>query len=131
MNITIKATAIELTPAIRDYVEKRLQPLEKFFPEESNQAQLSVEVGKTTNHHKQGDVFRTEININSSHEKYRAVSELSDLFASIDEAKDVVVGKITSHKDKRRTLFRRGASSVKKMLKGMTKRNPFTSKYDA
>jgi len=130
LNITIKATSIELTPAIRDYVEKRLQPLDKFFPNHERAAQVSVEVGKTTNHHNKGEVFRTEINIKAPHANYRAVCEQSDLFASIDDAKEVMLQEVTSHKDKRQTLFRRGALRVKRMMKGITKRNPFTSKYD-
>jgi hypothetical protein len=32
-------------------------------------------------------------------------------------------------KDRNQTLFKRGATSVKKMMKGLSKRNPFTAKY--
>ncbi len=121
LQINIKATGIELTPAIREYVEKRLGSLDKFFPDHERTAMISVEVGKTTKHHNKGDVFRTEININGGRMRYRAVSEQSDLFASIDDAKETAMREVTYHKDKRQTLFRRGATRIKKMMKGFSK----------
>ncbi|HEY4494250.1 MAG TPA: HPF/RaiA family ribosome-associated protein, partial [Candidatus Paceibacterota bacterium] len=52
-----------------------------------------------------------------------------DLYAAIDEVKDTLFREISKNKDRRQTLFKRGAASIKKMLKGLSKRNPFTSKY--
>jgi ribosomal subunit interface protein len=128
MNINIKATNMELTGAISDYVNKRLSGIEKFV-KEGDRVIVYVEVGKTTNHHKQGDVYRAEFNIEISGTKYYTFSEKEDLYEAIDDAKGEVVRQITSNKDRKQTLFKRGASSVKKMLKGISGRNPFTSKY--
>jgi putative sigma-54 modulation protein len=127
MNTNIKATNIELTEAISDYVNKRVASLEKF----SRGAEMSsyVEVGKTTNHHKQGDVFKAEFDIKIAGTQFFAMSEQSDLYAAIDDAKEEIVRKITHSKDRKKTLFKRGAISVKKMLKGISKRDPSTSKY--
>lgn len=128
MNTNIKATNIELTGAISDYVNKRLSAIEKFIkPEEEMTAY--VEVGKTTNHHKQGEVFRAEFNIEISGAKFYTFSEKEDLYAAIDDAKDEIARQIKTNKDRKQTLFKRGAVSVKKMLKGISNRNPFTSKY--
>lgn len=128
MNINIKATNMDLTGAISDYVNKRLLGVEKFV-KEGDKVIVQVEVGKTTNHHKRGDVYRAEFNIEISGTKYYTFSEKEDLYEAIDDAKGEVVRQITSNKDRKQTLFKRGASSVKKMLKGISGRNPFTSKY--
>lgn len=128
MNINIKATNMELTSAINDYVNKRLLGIEKFV-KEGEEMIAYVEVGKTTNHHKQGDFFRAEFDIDISGSKFYTVSEKDDLYVAIDDAKQEIVRQITTTKDRRQTLFKRGAISVKKMLKGVSKRNPFTSKY--
>jgi putative sigma-54 modulation protein len=129
MNINIKATNIELTDAIRDYVEKRVDMILKYVNQEESSVHCFVEVGKTTNHHKQGELFKTEINIKIGGRKYYSVSKKEDLYASVDDVKDEIVRKITKNKDRQQTLFRRGALSIKKMLKGLSKRNPDTSKY--
>ncbi|MCX6754709.1 MAG: ribosome-associated translation inhibitor RaiA [Candidatus Nomurabacteria bacterium] len=127
MNINIKATNIELTDAINDYINKRLSPISKF--EKKGEILSRVEVGRTTNHHKKGDVFRAEIFIEINGTEFYAFSEKDDLYAAIDEAKEDLSRQVINNKDRKQTLFKRGASSVKKMLKGVSGRNPFTSKY--
>lgn len=127
MTTNIKATNIPLTEAITDFVNKRLSGLEKFI-REGEEMSVYVEVGKTTKHHKQGDYFRAEFNIDISGSKFYTFSEKEDLYKAIDDAKEQVVRKMTNRKDRRQTLFRRGALAVKRMVKGMSDRNPFTSK---
>ena len=117
---------MELTEAINDYVEKRLDSIKKFTKDSDISGY--VEVGKTTNHHKQGDVYKAEFDITANGEHFFAISEKDDLYVAIDGAKEEVVRRITNKKDKKQTLYKRGAISVKKMLKGLSNRNPFTSK---
>jgi ribosomal subunit interface protein len=127
MNINIKATNMELTSAISEYVNERLSKIEKY----SKQGEVNgyVEIGKTTNHHKQGEVYKAEFDINLNGSKFFAMSEKEDLYSAIDDAKEEIVRKVTHTKDRKQTLYKRGAASVKKMLKGISDRNPFTSKY--
>lgn len=118
---------MDLTEAINSYVNNRLSPIEKFT--KGSSVSCYVEVGKTTNHHKQGEVFKAEIDISFNGDRFFTSSEKEDLYAAIDDAKEEIVRRITRNKNKKRTLFKRGAMSLKKMIKGISKRNPFTSKY--
>ena len=88
-----------------------------------------MEVGKTTNHHKQGDYFKAEFDVSINGEKFFTASEKSDLYKAIDDAKDQIINRIKNNKKRKNTLFKRGSISIKKMLKGISGRNPFTSKY--
>jgi putative sigma-54 modulation protein len=117
MNINIKATNMELTPAIKEYVEKRVAGIEKFLT--NADAFVHVEVGKTTNHHKQGNIFKAELAIRMTGVNAFALAESSDLYAAIDEAREQLVQELTHMKDRKQTLFKRGAISVKKLLKGI------------
>lgn len=127
MTTNIKATNMELTGALTDYVNKKILSISKFvsFGEE---ASIYVEVGKTTKHHKQGDYFKAEFDVTINGEKFFTDSEKSDLYKAIDDAKDEVIKKIKNKKNKKETLYKRGATSIKKMMKGISERNPFTSK---
>jgi len=127
MKINIKATNIELTDAITDYVNNRTQSLEKFIKDKEIIAY--VEVGKTTQHHKSGEIFKAEFNIEISGVKFYTISKKEDLYKAIDDAKEEIIYQIKNNKKRKQTLFKRGATSVKKMLKGISDRNPFTSKY--
>jgi ribosomal subunit interface protein len=127
MKINIKATNIELTSEIERYVNDKVNTIDKFLNHDESFAY--IEVGKTTNHHKQGDIFKAEIDIRAGEEKYFASSETEDLYTAINLAKEEILSTLKSIRGRKQTLFRRGAKSVKKMMKGLTKRNPFTSKY--
>jgi ribosomal subunit interface protein len=128
INKNIKGTNIELTNAISNYIEKCLDNIKKFIKDDQLMI-VQIEVGKTTNHHRSGDIFKAEYNIEISGKKFYSVSEKADLYIAIDDAKDELIRQIKNDKDRKITLYKRGALSVKKMLKGISKRNPFTSKY--
>ena len=122
MKINIKATGIQLTPAISSYVEKKVGSLEKYVsgvPE----VMAQVEVGKSTQHHKTGNVFRAEVHLIGPGLDQYAFEETPDLYASIDKVKDEIIRKLTASKGKRFALARKGAKAVKDMMRGIFRGN--------
>jgi len=132
MKINLQGKNFEFTDAIRDYVFKKATNLEKLLSTMETgggEAIINFEVGKSTKHHKSGEVFHSDCLIKISGKEFYSSSDREDLYQTVDEIIDDLFGEITRNKDRKQTLFRRGASSIKKMLKGISKRNPFTSKY--
>lgn len=118
MKIKIKTTNIALTYAIEAYVNEKIKSVEKFaIPHENEDPIVEVEIGKTTNHHQSGDVFRAEVNFHVRGKHFRATSEKDDLYAAIDDMRNELVRELNSHKDKARTLVRKGAGIIKNMLR--------------
>ena len=90
MNIKISSVNFDKTPAIEDYVIKKISSLEKFLDKEQ-QIICDVELGKTTQHHKSGDIFKTEVNILlPGNNQFYAVAEESDLYSAIDIVRDEI-----------------------------------------
>lgn len=129
MQINFQGKNIELTEAIQEYISKRIGGLDKLFSGGEEEPRASVEVVKTTNHHKAGEIFHASCRINGGGQEFYGETDHEDLYSAIDEIKEILSNEIKKTKERRQTLFKRGASSVKKMLKGLSKRNPFTSKY--
>src|SRR4051812_39775206 len=121
MNINIKATGIELTEAIRNYVDKRLEAVTKLLQDDPA-AMINVEVGKTTQHHRHGDIFKADIHITGSQRDLFVASEQGDLYAAIDDVRDEAIRRITSSKAKRLSLVRRGGKRVKDIVRGIFRR---------
>ena len=117
MNIQTKATNIEITPSISDYVERKIKMLDKFFANTEN-VLVNIEIGKTTFHHKSGDVFRAEIKINANGKEYYADVESSDLYAAIDMVKDEMAYSLSSKNKRALHMFRKGGAYIKNMMKG-------------
>ncbi len=118
MKINIKATNIELTPAITNYVHDKLRTLEKVI-RDPEKAFAHVEVAKTTEHHRTGDdLFKAEIQITDGGKVFRTVEMEGDVLAALDKAKDEMFRDIRSTSERKRNLFIRGARSLKKRIKG-------------
>ncbi len=117
MSINIKSTLIELTPALTDYTEKRLSSITKYA---EGDCVITAEIGKTTMHHKNGDVYKAEVNVTTPlGRQYNASSEKTDLYEAIDDVRSEIIREIKGGRDRSQTLFRRGASKLKRLIKGM------------
>jgi len=100
MEINIKATQMELTPAIRNYVEEKMTMLEKYLGD-IQVLNCDVEVGVTTHHHSKGEIFLAEVNLNLPGEMLRVEKTEEDLYKAIDKVKDHLVREISQYKEKR------------------------------
>lgn len=116
--LKIKATNTTLTPAITNYVNDKLSKkvLSKFSGK-NKILDIDVEIGKTTERHISGEIFRAEINVSIKGKVLRAVSEMEDLYKAIDDVRDEIVEALKETKEKKDTLWKRGARRVKNMLK--------------
>ncbi len=128
MNINIKATNIDLTDPIRDYVHSKIGALEKIIGN-SDEVNLFVEIGKESNHHNKGeDLFMAEVRSRIAGKDYYVKNFNADLYAAIDATKDNFLRDVKTDKKRGQTLFIRGARSLKKRIKGMKPWWPFGSK---
>lgn len=128
IRIIFKETSVDLTDEYKSTIEGKFKSLEKYS--RGSDMTINLEIGRTTNHHRNGDIYKTEVRLNLDGSSFYVMSEASDLPASIDESLNKMANELKNEKDKGETMFRRGARSVKKMMKGLTTRNPFTSKYE-
>lgn len=115
ININLKTSGIDMTPALRSYVEEKMKALEKFI-DQHIAAQADVEIGQTTHHHQSGDIFRCEINLSIPGDLIRAVAQEADLYAAIDVAKDELLDEVRKRKDKKTKSGRRGARMFKDLM---------------
>ena len=124
MQIKTKATNLELSEAISNYLFRRLSTTEKFIKGvDPDSVIVEVELARTTNHHKSGDIFRAEFNFCIGGDCMRAVSEKDDLYAAIDDAKDELSRELRQRKRKKLSAVRRGGQKIKNMVRGLWRRS--------
>lgn len=117
MNINIKSTRIELTDEIKNYVYSKFESLNKLFSN-SNDALVEIEIGKDSNHHAKGDVYKAEANVTVGGRQHYVLVIKDELHSAVDELRDQMAEKIKSSKEKSRSKFRHGAIKVKNFVKG-------------
>ena len=100
MNYNIRGENIEVTPAIREYVEKKIAKLERYFTE-SPEANVHVNL-KTY----QDKTSKVEVTIPMPNLVLRAEEVHGDMYAAIDLITDKLERQIRKHKTKVNRKFR-------------------------
>ncbi|MFA6797576.1 MAG: ribosome-associated translation inhibitor RaiA [Candidatus Paceibacterota bacterium] len=120
MKYNVKATDFPLTPAISEYLNKKVNHLDKFINSTLEETVMCyIEVGKTTGHHKTGDLFKAEFTLHLGGKVFRASEEKEDLYSAIDVVTEEMAEELRSFKNKKKGLVRRGASKIKSIVKSI------------
>ena len=99
---------LEITPAIRDFVEEKIGSLSRFLPGSADDLiEARVEIGRPSHHHRTGFVFYAEANLKVGKKLFRAVEEHIDLRAAIDRVRDELETQIKKFKEKTNSSQRR------------------------
>ena len=107
MQIKIKATKIKLTPEIEDYIQEKMDMLEKYLGQ-IKVMNCDVEIGLVTSRHQKGEIYRTEVNLEVPGTLIRIEKSESDLFKSVDKVKDHLMRSIKKYKEKMIRKRRKG-----------------------
>ena len=116
-NIKINAIGLELDEETKAYLMKKLESLRKFINFDDEEVTTDIRLSKETRSQRSGNLYKAEISIVTIGKKYGAKGEGDELLAAIDDMKDVISKKISSHKGKKQSLFRKGGIKIKKLLK--------------
>lgn len=99
MKIKITGKELKITEAINDYVEKKLERIDKYFEESEAEVTLKTEKNEQI----------AEITVFANGAKFRAEAEEKDLYASIDKNIDILEGQIRKAKTKKDKMMKDGS----------------------
>ncbi|MSU75785.1 MAG: ribosome-associated translation inhibitor RaiA [Candidatus Magasanikbacteria bacterium] len=99
MQIIISGRGLKLTDAIEDYVNKKVNGLEKFF---SGIIRAEVTVGLETHHHNKGEIFYAECKLEVPGHSVFAKKTDKTLYSAVDTMRDYLEGELKKHKAKLR-----------------------------
>ena len=99
MKIRLKGTNLELTEAIKNYVQEKMDATEKYLGDIAV-INCDFEVEKMLPGQHKGDVFRAEVNLQVARELLRVEKTEKDLYKAIDKVKDHLELVIKKYKEK-------------------------------
>jgi putative sigma-54 modulation protein len=104
MKVNIKTKNFELTEAIREYIQTKMDYLDKFVSdwEKDGGVEVDFEAAKDTNHHNKGNIYYAEANLIVPGKTIRVEKNADDLHAAIDEVKEVLANEIKEYKEQSR-----------------------------
>ena len=103
MEIKVTGKELKITDAINDYIERKMDRIEKYF--ENAEAEVIARLEKNAQ--------IAEIKVMANGETFRAVTEDKDLYASIDKDIDILEGQIRKYKTKKEKMQKE--SSLKEL----------------
>lgn len=101
MKINLKATKIEMTDAISNYVQDKMDMLDKYLGD-TQVLNCDVEVERIISGQNKGEVFRVEVNLEVPHDLLRVEKTESDLYKAIDKVRDHLDEVIIKYREKAR-----------------------------
>lgn len=101
MEVKLKASRLEITDAIRDYFQEKMDMLEKYLGEVVV-IHCDAEIEKAIGGQHKGQIFRAEVNLHVPQEILRVEKTEKDLYKAIDKVKDHLEIMINKYKEKQR-----------------------------
>ena len=96
MKIKITGKELKVTDAINDYVERKMERIDKYFEDASADVTIRTEKAAQI----------AEMTVTANGDVYRAVTEDKDLYASIDKDIDILEGQIRKAKTKKERMLK-------------------------
>jgi len=129
MKIVIKTKNLKLNQALEEFIEEKINSLEKFskifytekyfnsfFSKGKPKVESWVEIGKESLHHKKGPIFYAECQMRFPKRSLRSVVWRKDLKLAICEVKDGLQRELKQYKEKLAALAKRRARVLKKRI---------------
>ena len=113
----IKFTNITSEEEVKTYIDKKLDKIAKLVEHDQDETIFRIEVGKTTEHHQSGDIYRAELQVKLLGKDYRAEETAEDVYSAIDMAQNELWREIKNDRDKSVTLNRKGGRTIKNLLR--------------
>lgn len=114
MQIQIYGKNITVTPAIQDFVHKKLGHLEKFLHKvQKIHVELSVD-----KHHKSGEVQQVDVNVYLEHGQLRTTQKSNNMYNSINQACEELKDQALREKEKYQGKRRR-TIQIKRLMKSI------------
>jgi ribosomal subunit interface protein len=106
--------APELETDVREYLDKRLGSLARFFKrlETDSEIQIYVELSRPVKHHEHGKIYYAEVTMQLPGRTLRAEAYAETVTSSIDQVKDTLKHELAKYKG---TRFLRNVRKNKKL----------------
>lgn len=117
MQISIKATKYELTPQAEAIIEERLTAPLRLLGKDAERALLEVELEEAPPEGRSSEPCKLVARLTIDDKVYRAEAVKPSPATAADRVRGDLEAEIRHSRGRARTLFKRGASAVKNMLR--------------
>ena len=111
----------EVTPEIISITQRKIISLKKYLGKTDVVTQVYVEFGKATEAHHSGNVWRTQINLDSRGKRYHATAVAENIQMAADAAIKDLEATLRKNKQRGESMLKRGGIRLKDFMRGFGK----------
>jgi ribosomal subunit interface protein len=100
MQIRVKATKIKLTPELHEYIQEKMDMLEKYLGT-VKPTNCDVEICMSVGGQSNGEIYQAEVNLELPGELLRVEKTEKDIHKAIDKVKDHLAQAIKKYRGKK------------------------------
>ena len=108
---------VAIEESVKQHVGSHYGTFEKFL-DPAEDKEIDIVISKNTSHQRE-NTFRVEVSFTFRRGDFFVTAESADILGAINDAKEILMREISSSKDRKRTMFHRGARKVKAFAKGL------------
>ena len=101
MQITFRYVHLDHTPALEEHAARKLASVQHLIEayEANGEARAEVELERTTEHHRSGEVFKARVRLILPEETVEAEARGDDIYGVVDRVRDTLHGAVQRFKE--------------------------------
>jgi ribosomal subunit interface protein len=112
----------EVTPQVTAIAQRKLFALKKYLGKTDSITQVYVELGKSSEAHQNGSVWRAQINLDFKGKRYHADSQAERIRTAVDIAIKEIETELRRGKERNKSMIKRGGTAIKSFMRGFKTR---------
>jgi len=112
----------EVTEDITSLAQRKLIALKKYLGKTDSVTEVYVELGKLSEAHQKGNIWRSQINLDSNGKRYHATGTGEQLQEAIDASIHELEAELRKAKQKNKSMLKRGGGALKSIMRGFKTR---------
>lgn len=118
MQINFKGTNYELPSNISALAKRKVDSLTKYLGKGKENARAYVDLGKETEAHQNGKIWRADINFDVDGNRFYAKAVEESIEVAIDRSVSELARELQTARKREQSLAKKGGSIIKSMMRG-------------
>lgn len=119
MQIHFKGTNYDLPANITELARKKVESLAKYIGENRENARAYVDLGKETEAHQNGKIWRADINFDVEGSRFYAKAVEDSIEKAIDRSVSELARELQTARKRQQSLVKKGGGVIKSLMRGL------------
>lgn len=119
MQIHFKGTNYELPASVTSLARRKVEALTKYLGQGKENARAYVDLGKETEAHQNGKIWRADINFDVDGNRFYAKAVDDSIEKAIDQSSSDLARELQTFRKRQQSLVKKGGSVIKSLMRGL------------